>query len=429
MKIYRTALVNLVFKGLGIALSILVNWYLVRSLSVENFGVFSYYSALIVAAAAPLGTSASDFVVRMHGRAGGSYAEIQKVISFSVCAVLVCSSLYAVALLLLSAVEENSLYPSIVILISVPVYSLIYVCGGYLRSEGYPTLGVFPEQVLRQLSFFLISFFIFNYFGVVSLELILTINMISLLVTLFLAIRIISIRIPNSYYVGFFSTEGDVEKFGIWLKIFLSFVLLSGIQAISSQSPLILLGHYGFHSDSANYRVADLLSGLNALPLLISLSLVGPIAIRAKSQQDNSELKIVLGRLFYFTVFIASTATVTIYFYGGEILTTLFGSSYSAAYSTLLVLTGGTFFSAITGPVGLVLIMFGHEKTVIKMNFLVMAVQLAVSFLVVQPYGSFGVAFAVASGKALLSIMLSVTLIRHERISVFPNFRFNRLNL
>jgi O-antigen/teichoic acid export membrane protein len=80
----------------------------------------------------------------------------------------------------------------------------------------------------------------------------------------------------------------------------------------------------------------------------------------------------------------------------GEPILTLFGTEFGSAYELLMVLLLGQLINIITGPVGHLLTMTGHEQTLRNLLLLMLPLTLVLCLLLIPAYGALGAAWAIA---------------------------------
>jgi len=98
----------------------------------------------------------------------------------------------------------------------------------------------------------------------------------------------------------------------------------------------------------------------------------------------------------------------------------LFGSSFTAGANALSILSLGQFVNALTGSVGYMLLMCGHEKSL--RNTLIGAALLNVMLNVtlIPRYGIIGAAVAGATSNVWMNISCAVLVYRKLSIGMIP---------
>jgi O-antigen/teichoic acid export membrane protein len=91
-----------------------------------------------------------------------------------------------------------------------------------------------------------------------------------------------------------------------------------------------------------------------------------------------------------------SMPLVVLLMVAGEPILTLFGTEFGSAYELLMVLLLRQLINIITGPVGHLLTMTGHEQTLRNLLLLMLPLTLVLCLLLIPAYGALGAAWAIA---------------------------------
>ena len=97
----------------------------------------------------------------------------------------------------------------------------------------------------------------------------------------------------------------------------------------------------------------------------------------------------------------------------------IFGPGYINGAIVLIILTLGQFINAVTGPVGVLLMMTGHEVQ-LRNNIVFAAIlNIALSIGLIPTWGAVGAAIATAASLAMLNVFSVYLVWTHLRISAF----------
>ena len=106
------------------------------------------------------------------------------------------------------------------------------------------------------------------------------------------------------------------------------------------------------------------------------------------------------------------------YFFNHEIITLFFSEEYLAAGELIVLLGMAKVFSVFTGACGVVLLMTGYQKEILKSSWFSMAVMLVVSVLLGHAYGSWGVCIGVLVGT-IIQNSYQLFIVR-EKVGIVP---------
>jgi len=102
-----------------------------------------------------------------------------------------------------------------------------------------------------------------------------------------------------------------------------------------------------------------------------------------------------------------------------QLLDLLFGENFTASYGVLIVLSIGQMVNSVTGSIGYLLNMTGHEKVDMTINLFVSILNILGNLLVVKPFGMLGVGLVTMSSISLKNIIASTWYYKKYRITIF----------
>lgn len=175
---------------------------------------------------------------------------------------------------------------------------------------------------------------------------------------------------------------------------------------ITTQADIWIIGAFRPNERVAVYGAAVRLVQFVAVPLMIMNAILPPFISELYSQRKIKQLENVIR--------IATTITsvpaiiVLLMFVAGSnlILEMVYGSYYRLASVPLILLSMGQLVNVWTGSGAMVLMMTGHQKSMMVISVLCGCLLVAGDLLVVQPYGINGVATVSASVTALQALII-----------------------
>ncbi len=201
------------------------------------------------------------------------------------------------------------------------------------------------------------------------------------------------------------------SKSVIWSTIFQQLILWL---------PTLLIGYYRSDTDVAEYeiskRCATLLSfflmGFNA----VFAPKISALVTRNEIQKVGSLAKKVT------LLIIFATIPLAILLFGfPELILGFFGKSFTQSNVAIRIMIIGQLVNVIAGPVGVILMMSGNERSMknsIVISFICLSI---LSFLLIPTYGYVGGAIASASALIIQNVSASVYLFRRLNIVTFPS--------
>lgn len=210
--------------------------------------------------------------------------------------------------------------------------------------------------------------------------------------------------------------SGACEPFYDQAKALLGVML---VQQVMLWAPQIFLGFFADMSDSAVFNSALRTAGAVTILLAAFNSLVFPrfAALHTKSQFD--ELRSVACASTRVIALYCLPLLVIMFVKAGSILS-LFGDGFDVGVPILRILVIGQLVNVVTGPVGGVLMMTGHERDVLRCTTFALIVLLSMLVGLVPYFGLYGA--AIAQAASLVAYMLSMTMACIQRLGFAPAY-------
>jgi O-antigen/teichoic acid export membrane protein len=180
----------------------------------------------------------------------------------------------------------------------------------------------------------------------------------------------------------------------LW-KVANSMFVVQMLQIVILHLPTLLLGVYSSGSDVSLFSISIKISGLISFVLVAINAISGPKFATLYKQNRMEELKAIVKWNSRFLLTFSIPALLLLITFSNEILGT-FDSSFADGHIILITLCIGTFINTITGSVGLLLSMTGHQK-IFRNNVLIASIfALLISFILIPEYGALGAAISTA---------------------------------
>ncbi len=145
-----------------------------------------------------------------------------------------------------------------------------------------------------------------------------------------------------------------------WLRGALPLVLISSMQVIYSRTDVLMIGALDSAEGVGIYSIAARLATLVSLVLMAANTALGPRFARLYKAEKISELQRLVTRSTRIVTLLALLISAVLVLFGLPLLA-IFGEEFTAGYTTMLIIVAGQFFNALTGSVGILLIMTGHS--------------------------------------------------------------------
>ena len=382
----------------GIALSALLS----RILSPEELGAYflSFSIVTIGSNIAQLGMARTGVRMVAASLAQNNYshtlAVIQKILLIGFLSALV------VCIILSSAIGKwlvLSIFKSTVVVSTIWLTSL-WVAGHAIKglvAEIFRGLHDIRMATLynRLLSnvFFMLSF-------AVMLKLFSNANLSNVLTVTTTVVLIITTASLFHLYgkVKVFPTSGSCHTISI-LRVSLP-LLLSGFMLIMmKEAHLWLLGAFQSEEEVAIYGAIIRIVIVVTMPLLLVNNMIPPSLAELYAKNDNKRLQKLLRISAVYAGVPSLLGVFLCVVFGADILSIAFGEYYRQGYFALAIAASGNLFNVFVGSPGLLLMMSGHERTMMIITLASLVISVFTSLFLIPSFGALGAACGFSAGR------------------------------
>jgi O-antigen/teichoic acid export membrane protein len=199
--------------------------------------------------------------------------------------------------------------------------------------------------------------------------------------------------------------DGATElQLNYWLRVSLPLCVTGLLKLLLDQGSVLIIGLMTTDTvQVAAYAVAMRVSELTAFGLMAVNLNVAPSISELFVTRSRTRLESLLTLAAYGIFAYTLVASLFLYFLGQPLLR-WFGPDFTLAYSPMVILVAGQIVNALTGSVGVLLVMSGNQAFVACAMALNAALSLALNFVLVPEYGAKGAAISTATGLAVLNL-------------------------
>lgn len=177
----------------------------------------------------------------------------------------------------------------------------------------------------------------------------------------------------------------------------------------------LILGIFRTETEVGIYDTAFKIAAASSIVLMAVNAIQAPSFAEMHSRGETQKLKNYVFNSTRLTFFITLPLSLMIFIFPKQILS-IFGPGFESGWIALYILAIGNFISAISGSVGLLLQMTGHQQAYNKIITVTALGSVIVNFILVPGYGIMGAALVSATAK-LVQILASV------------NYAYRKLNI
>jgi len=424
---YVTGTVNLLLKAYSIGLLILVTMALTRALGPAGYGQYAFIIALVAILSLPTQFGLPDLVVRETARsvAEKTPATLRALWRWShlfiACNSIVVVSLAFAVLTLLGAPYFDTRVTLIAALALIPLMALANLRSAAVRGLGHDVLGQVPENVMRPTAFGIALLMVVLLPGV---QLTTTTAIAAQLLAAFAAFlfgTVILLRVaPVAARSPMAAGQAHPASHRKWLMPTVVLGATSSLILVNNSVDVLMLGLWRTESEIGLYKLAATISGVITVGLQTMNMYAMSHISRLHRLGDTAKLTRVISQAARMAFGLGLAAFVLIIGTGDVLIPVLFGPGFGAAYPILTVLAIGQLCNAFFGPVGTVLSMAGHEKTVLYTVGAGAVFNIALNILLIPEMGGPGAAIATAVTITATKATLFVLARRHVGVTSWP---------
>lgn len=418
-KLSRLLAGTFLVRVLSVGATFLCSVLLARTLGPEQFGIYSYILAIVSLLALPATAGMPTLVLRetANTKALKDWSKMKGIWLWSGFVIASLSLIiYAFSTVaILNFFEGSKVFTEYKTFALGLIMSLLMamgnVRGAALRGLGLIIQGQLPESLIRPI--LLSAFLLF----LIQLEITLDpsyamgLHLIAALVAFIIGAGLLLKAKPSEL-----KSTKPVFYGRAWLFTILPLALMTGMQSLSSQVDILMLGNMGTSSDVGVYKIVVSGAALAVFGLQVVNMVITPRLASAFAQKDTFEAQKTasIGSLISFGL--TFPVVLVFYFFGTEILNLVFGSEYVIGYRALLIISLGQAINAFFGSSISILTMSGNEKFVIKGMSLSTIVNILLNLALIPYLGIDGAAVGASTALLVWNIYLWIVIRRELNI-------------
>lgn len=399
---FRTQLLRGGIAGLFIRICVVLSGLissiaLTRLLGPETFGIYAFVFSIITLLSLPIRMGLPTLVLRETARAdqsddGGLLKGIWQWSDRAIAIVgLIVVTGCALFIWFVTGVETPQNMALLAALPLMPIFAWAEVRAAAIRGLRRVAIGHVPDRILQPLLLAAIATLATHFWFETTLTAA-QVYLLHLAVSIFtLSIATLLRKKLRPDHKGF---DVPKHKTGQWVSAALPLSAIMGLQFVSQNTDILMIGAMATNVDVGLYRVA--LSGANIVLFgLTTVNLVlQPYFARAWSANDHRRLQSLATIGARVSLASALPAILLFWFGGPWLLKLVFGSEFGGAFTPLIYLCLGQLISALFGSVGNLLTMSGKEWVAMWGLVASTVVNVVLNWFLIPIYGIEGAAIA-----------------------------------
>lgn len=418
------SLASFVLKVSQIGLSFITSILLARLLGVEGYGAYAYVVAWFFLLEVPAGLGLRILLPReiaiyeTHQKwslmRGIIHWANQSALLSSVAVSFIAS---IIAWYILGDSNPQMLYIFWLGIASLPFFILTILKQSIMRGLHQIILGQLSETIIQPILFIflIISTYLFSSSSL-NLKLIMAYWLISFVSVFFISTLLLNQSLPNS--VKNYIPEYNVSN---WWRSVLPFIFVTSMFVINNRTDAIMLGIMQGNESVGLYNVANRGAMLISFILVAVNQSLAPSIAKLYAEGNLSKLQSIITKSSR-TIIFGSLPIALILIIFGKWFLLIFGSEFTAAYLTLVILSFGQLINATMGSVGLLLDMTGHERDTAVGVGTTAILNIILNALFIPIWGVNGAAIATAISTIAWNIILFFYV--KKRLGITPSIVF-----
>jgi len=292
--------------------------------------------------------------------------------------------------------------------------SLVFLHSGVLKGIRRPVLASIVETV--SLPLFSIGILLaLSLRLVMTAEVAISTYVVSALTTVIVGVALFLVSVPRTSGPKFQPLEGLV-------KIAYPMMWIALLNYIVAWSPTLILGILEDPASVGLFNVSNRTARLMSFVLIVVNSVAAPryAALYQKSRIKDIE-NIAIKTSFFMSIMVFPILLVIMIF--PRAILSIFGGEFVGAEMILRIIGIGQFVNVVTGSVGFLLLMTGHEKVMRNIAFLTAVLSVTLNVLLINGFGVTGAAVSTAVCLAAQNVIAAWAVWRILGINVIPFFR------
>jgi len=203
------------------------------------------------------------------------------------------------------------------------------------------------------------------------------------------------------------------------LQVSIPMAWVAAVSMLMGYSDVLILGVFRPVGDVGLFNAALKIAGLLSFVLIAGNAILAPKVASLYQRGDIAAINHLARFSTMMMIFLALPAAVILLGFP-EWVMGLFGQAFSRGSTALVILTMGQLVNVAAGPVGVLLLMTGHEKSMRRRVMVAAIIQVILGLSLIPVFGILGAAISAALGMILLNILALIAVKKRLNISLIP---------
>jgi O-antigen/teichoic acid export membrane protein len=288
-------------------------------------------------------------------------------------------------------------------LLLVPLLALTLVRQGALQGLRHVELSFVPEQIIFPGLFLAMALAAWGWgVGHLSAVAAISFNLVAGAIAFACGVELLRRRLPREA-----KSAPRMPRSPEWLPSAVPFAVIGIITTAGTYLGVVILGSLANAHAVGLYQLASRLADIPAFALAAITASLAPLISRMQTLGRTGELQPVITRTARASLLFTAPVVALMVVFRHQLLE-LVGGGFGGSASVLSILVLGQLVNSAMGPVGVVLLMTGHERVAAVGFGVGLAANLALGLALVPVMGADGAAVARVAGLVLWNVGLAV---------------------
>jgi O-antigen/teichoic acid export membrane protein len=242
-----------------------------------------------------------------------------------------------------------------------------------------------------------------------------TIYLITVIIVFFIVIRWVN-QILSKTVTSTPTPMSDYSEKEKWLSMTKPILGMALLSVLLNRLDILMLGAIKGPAEAGIYSAVSRLAELTAFALAAVNGFIAPRIAELYSSGRREDLQRMLTTTARMVVaFTLSSATILVF--GNESLLTWYGEEFTVGRESLLILIMGQVVNALSGSVGLLMIMTGLQKQALGILLLSTCINGMLNYLLIPRWGMVGAATATSITLVLWNVLMLYCVVKYLKIN------------
>jgi O-antigen/teichoic acid export membrane protein len=214
------------------------------------------------------------------------------------------------------------------------------------------------------------------------------------------------------------AAEPDQSLARRWFLVSMPLLLMSGFQMVLNRADVVMVGTLLGATEAGLYNAGARTARLLSFLLSAFNAIAAPMISEYWAQRDREGLEALFTGVIQWVFWPSVVLAVGLFAFGGPILR-IFGPEFDIAWGVLVLVGVGQLINAVTGPVGYLMGLTGHERATAWVYGVSAGANVGLNLLLVPPLGLMGGAIATMISVALQNLWLVGMMRNRVGINIF----------